>query len=403
MSIDHNSLLPIDESVKHAVELITSHAKQSVSNPLESSNVRQHLAIFIDSVVKAASKSANTQRSYYTGLATFFQFLSEEQKELLERIGWYPLAEVERIPGQKANWHIRGQAVVVRLVQSSTLDRYREWLLENNPERSTSTINHRINIVRTMLRVAMRDGILISEQSTNMGLKPYKTRQSANQKTTGRRLSANEVKTLKETIHRIGRGAYNRARDERKSLALNKPVRDLAIVNVMLYMGLRTIEIRRIRLEDFFMDQGRWNLLVHGKGDKDRVLPVHPEALKSIQDWISQANKHMTKRMSLGSGREHLFHNLRPSGHISTYSLGKNPIPRFLAKYGAVSGIAAAEGKNRLSPHDLRRTFGRRAFDNGAPILAIQKAYGHADVSTTMRYIGVDDQDTHAVIFSVED
>ena len=71
--------------------------------------------------------------------------------------------------------------------------------------------------------------------------------------------------------------------------------------------------------------------------------------------------------------------------------------------YGAVSGIASSEGKNRLSPHDLRRTFGRRAFDNSAPILAIQKAYGHADVSTTMQYIGVDDQDTHAVIFSVEE
>jgi site-specific recombinase XerD len=403
MSMDENSLLPLDNSSKHAVELITSHAKQSVSNPLEAANVRQHLALFIDTVVTAASKSKNTQRSYYTGLATFFQFLGEEQEDLLQRIGWYPLAEVERFPGQKANWHIRGQAVVVRLVQSSTLDRYRDWLLENNPGLSSSTLSHRINIVRTMLRVAMRDGILLGEQSTNMGLKPYKTRQTINQKTTGRRLSAEEVKLLRETVRQIGRSAYNRAREERKSLVQNKPIRDLAIINIMLYMGLRTIEIRRIHLEDFFMDQGKWHLLAHGKGDKDRSLPVHPEALKGIQDWISQANKHLTKRMALGAGKEHLFHNLRPSGHISTYSLGKNPIPRFLAKYGAVSGIAAAEGKNRLAPHDLRRTFGRRAFDNGAPILAIQKAYGHADVSTTMRYIGVDDQDTHAVIFSVED
>ena len=171
----------------------------------------------------------------------------------------------------------------------------------------------------------------------------------------------------------------------------------------MLYMGLRTIEIRRIILEDFFIDQGNWNLMIHGKGDKDRVLPVHPEALQTIQDWISQANQHLDQKLTLGTGKSHLFYNLRPSGHISNYTLGKNPIPRFLAKYGAVSGIAAAEGKNRLSPHDLRRTFGRRAFDNGAPILAIQKAYGHADVSTTMHYIGVDDQDTQAVIFAVEE
>ena len=106
------------EPGKRAVELVTDHAQQSAANPLESANIRQHLGAFIDSVVQAASKSENTQRAYYTGLATFFEFLSEEQQELLERIGWYPLASVVRYPGQKADWHIRGQAVVVRLVQS---------------------------------------------------------------------------------------------------------------------------------------------------------------------------------------------------------------------------------------------------------------------------------------------
>jgi site-specific recombinase XerD len=398
-----NLILPPEQG-KRAVELITNHAQQSVSHPLESANVRQHLGVFIDSVVHAASKSENTQRAYYTGLATFFQFLSEENKELLEHIGWYPLAAVDRIPGQKASWQIRGQAVVVRLVQSSTLDRYRDWLLEHNPELSPATQNHRINVVRTMLRVAMRDGILLSEQSTNMGLSPYKARQTAPRKTTGRRLSTGEVNALKSTIRRIGRTAFERARPDRKSRALNKSIRDLAIVNIMLYMGLRTIEIRRIKLEDFFIDQGKWHLMIHGKGDKDRALPVHPEALESIQEWIRQANTQLLEKpLVLGTNKEYLFYNLRPSGHLSKNNLGKNPIPRFLARYGAYAGIAAAEGKNRLSPHDLRRTFGRRAFDNGAPILAIQKAYGHADVSTTMQYIGVDDQDTQSVIFSVID
>jgi len=401
--MNDNSLpVPINQSA-HAVELITSHAQQSSANPLEAANLSQHLGSFISVVVQAASKSDNTQRAYYTGLATFFQFLSGEHQELLERLNWYPLADVERVPGQKANWHIRGQAVVVRLVQSSTMDRYRNWLLEKNPDLSPATLSHRLNVVRTMLRVAMRDGILLGDQSTNMGLTPYKSRQNVNRKSTGRRLSGEEVKILKETIKQIGKMAYSRAKDSNKSLALNKPARDLAIVNIMLYMGLRTIEIRRILMEDFFIDQGKWNLVIHGKGDKDRVLPVHSEALVSIQDWISQANPQLETNLTLGTGKMNLFYNLRPTGHLSGYSLGKNPVPRFLAKYGAAAGISSADGKNRLSPHDLRRTFGRRAFDNNAPILAIQKAFGHADVSTTMQYIGVDDQDTHAVIFSVDE
>ena len=318
--MNDNSLLVPDNSSQNAVELVTAQAQHNAAHPLEAANLQQHLGSFIGAVVQAASKSDNTQRAYYTGLATFFEFLSGDQRELLERLGWYPLAVVERVPGQKANWHIRGQAVVVRLVQSSTLDRYREWLLVKNPDLSPATLSHRLNVVRTMLRVAMRDSILLGEQSTNMGLTPYKSRQNTNRRTTGRRLSANEVKLLKQTIKQIGRTAYNRAKDERKSLALNKPARDLAIVNIMLYMGLRTIEIRRILLEDFFIDQGKWNLMIHGKGDKDRVLPVHPEALKSIQDWISQANRHMDTHLVLGSGRDPLILQLAPDGtHFKLY------------------------------------------------------------------------------------
>ena len=46
------------------------------------------------------------------------------------------------------------------------------------------------------------------------------------------------------------------------------------------------------------------------------------------------------------------------------------------------------------SQHDLRRTFARNACDNGAPLPAIQRALGHADVSATMAYIGADDSDS---------
>jgi integrase len=72
-------------------------------------------------------------------------------------------------------------------------------------------------------------------------------------------------------------------------------------------------------------------------------------------------------------------------GTVGTTALNTSSVNRLVAEYGAKAQLAPATGPNRLSPHDLRRTFARNAYDNGAPLPAIQRALGHADVSTTMQ------------------
>ena len=64
-----------------------------------------------------------------------------------------------------------------------------------------------------------------------------------------------------------------------------------------------------------------------------------------------------------------------------------------VSRYGAESGLATDSGDTRLSAHDLRRTFARRAYDCGAGLPAIQQALGHKDPKTTARYIGLGDDE----------
>jgi integrase len=72
-------------------------------------------------------------------------------------------------------------------------------------------------------------------------------------------------------------------------------------------------------------------------------------------------------------------------------------VGRIVAELAAAAGIAPAHGVNQLGPHDLRRTAARNAYDNGATVLQVQAMLGHADASTTSRYIGALDADKSAV------
>ncbi len=67
-------------------------------------------------------------------------------------------------------------------------------------------------------------------------------------------------------------------------------------------------------------------------------------------------------------------------------------------EYGARAQLAPRYGAQQLSPHDLRRTCARNAYDNGANLLLVQAALGHTDPKTTAHYIGTFDQDDHTAI-----
>ncbi|MCA9948055.1 MAG: tyrosine-type recombinase/integrase [Anaerolineales bacterium] len=115
--------------------------------------------------------------------------------------------------------------------------------------------------------------------------------------------------------------------------------------------------------------------------------------LDGFRTWLAAAEKPEQIK-------ETLFEGMTRHGRLTGSALTGAIIGRIVAEYGHAAGLAPASGANAVAPHDLRRTCAKRyhvspmPYDNGAPLPKIQQFLGHANIETTMRYIGYDEDDT---------
>ncbi len=132
--------------------------------------------------------------------------------------------------------------------------------------------------------------------------------------------------------------------------------------------GLRRAEITQLDLVDYDADQGR--LRVHGKGNKDRLVPLNDGQQLAIEDWLA------VRRHEPGA----LLWPIRKGGKLTNRRMTSQAI------YKAMQKRAEQADVRHFSPHDFRRTLVGDLLDEGADIATVQKIMGHADPSTTARY-----------------
>lgn len=319
--------------------------------------LQQPLSDVIELTLNATCDSKHSRRSYQRGITIFVEYLEERYKDRIAdeyKIFWMPF--------------IDGPTAILRLVNSGDLEGFRHYLIKKG--NSLGSVNVREYAVRSFLSVAFREGALTPLQAQSMNIKVFRARRKNYKRVVGRRLDGWEVKLLRSAV----------------DSSTVKGKRDLLILDVMLFLGLRRQEVVDIQLDHFIRDRGGWWLLVQGKGQKERKLKL-PNGL-SLDRWLDQLGVQMGEN-------GYLFRPLIKGGRILNKGLAANTINLLICEYGYKAGIAQLEGKGRLAPHDLRRTAARTAYDNGASLLQIQKMLGHASSQTTERYIGkLNDDDT---------
>lgn len=331
---------------------------------------RRPLDEVIKATLAAAGRSEHTRRAYLTAIGQFLTWLDRERSEGLPK-EWRPFAATVQ-DGRRTAWDF-GQtpAAVLWLVNASALDSWRLALESDGV--SANTASARVYAVRTLLSVALRDGILYLDQGRNLGITPYRTRQKRDEKPVGRRLTVQEVRKLRGVV----------------DSSTNKGKRDLAILDSMFYLGLRRAEVAHLSLADLAQDGGRWWLILTGKGSKTRRLKVSDVLYKSLSAWLDAANLRWHDERPV-------FYSVNKGDVIGNTPLTPNDVGRLVVYYGALAELSPAGGSGCLGAHDLRRTCARNAYDNGATLLKVQQMLGHADPKTTARYIGLeqDDADT---------
>jgi integrase/recombinase XerC len=175
----------------------------------------------------------------------------------------------------------------------------------------------------------------------------------------------------------------NRVVDSVGEDAASWPARDTAILEMLYGCGIRNAELTALDLKDIHWSNEA--VLVHGKGKKQRFVPLGDAAALALRAYLTERSA-----LLAAAGGEKaqatpaLFLNLqlrgleKPGGQarLTTRSVG-----RIVKKIAILRGLSAD-----VHPHTLRHAFGTHLLEEGADLRAIQELLGHERLSTTQRY-----------------
>ncbi|MCQ2342985.1 MAG: tyrosine recombinase [Paludibacteraceae bacterium] len=164
-------------------------------------------------------------------------------------------------------------------------------------------------------------------------------------------------------------------------LSTNEGHRNRAIIEMLYGSGLRVSELVDLKLSDIYRKEQY--MLIHGKGSKERLVPISDEADKWFGFWLEDRS-----HLPIQSGQaDYAFLNCR--GHQLTRAMIFTIIRR----------LAVAAGINKtISPHTLRHSFATHLLQNGVDLRIIQQLLGHEDITTTEIYTHVDIHDLRNAI-----
>lgn len=159
------------------------------------------------------------------------------------------------------------------------------------------------------------------------------------------------------------------------SIDLSKPEgqRNKAIIEVLFSCGLRVSELVNLQLSNLYLDEGF--IRVTGKGNKERLVPISPKAIKELSLWFLDRNL-----MKIKPGEQDYVFLNRRGAHLT-----RTMILIMLKRQAQAAGI-----QKTISPHTLRHSFATELLKGGADLRAIQVMLGHESIGTTEIYTHID-------------
>jgi integrase/recombinase XerC len=173
----------------------------------------------------------------------------------------------------------------------------------------------------------------------------------------------------------------NRVVDSVSDDAASWPARDRAILELLYGCGMRNAELTGLNLQDIHWANEA--ILVRGKGQKQRYVPLGDAAAQSLRAYLAERSARLAAAAPT-LATPALFLNLylrglnRPGGDAR---LTTRSVARIVKRVAILRGLSAD-----VHPHTLRHAFGTHLLEEGADLRAIQELLGHERLSTTQRY-----------------
>ena len=277
---------------------------------------------FLNFLQVEKNASPLTRMNYERDLYAFGAFLTEKQ-------------------GADFSW----QAVTPLQVRS-----YLAWL--NNQGYARRTVARRISSLRSFYKYQVREGLL--------GISPFtQVRTPRLDKRLPTFLEEGEINEILELP------------DTHKPLGL----RDKAVLEMLYATGCRVSELVGLTLDT--VDLASQFVLLHGKGNKERILPIGHSCQAALERYLTASRGPLMQKYKMAEHRR-IFINNRGG------ALTDRSVRRILDKY-----VQALAIKKHVSPHTIRHTFATHLLSHGADLRAVQELLGHANLSTTQIYTHV--------------
>lgn len=211
---------------------------------------------------------------------------------------------------------------------------------------AAATLQRKIACLRSFYRHLRREGLLDTDPTAD--LRPPRSRARL-----PRVLSRDQVNLLLDQPKGDSNGA----------------LRDRALLETMYACGLRASEAITLKLGELDMEAGV--LIAHGKGSKERIVPVGSKALETLRAYLSKARPALVGLKD----EPHVFVNLRGQ------ALSRQGLYKIVQRHARAAGL-----DSRMSPHTLRHTFATHLLAGGCDLRSLQEMLGHADIGTTQIY-----------------
>jgi integrase/recombinase XerD len=252
------------------------------------------------------------------------------------------------------------------LLSGARRDDVREYIQELfSNQLDGRSVGRKLSAIRHLYRHLLLDGKIDKDPTLNIDLpKQWKVLPKA--------LSRAEVGAMLGETTPAGLQPRN---ETARGQALR--LRDRAMLELLYAGGVRVSEVADARLEDLKLEMGY--VLVRGKGDKERMVPLGVPAQQALQRYLKSGreaiagtrNKKSSPLLFLGTGGRRLT---------------RQRIWQLVGKAGLAAGLPSGR---HASPHMLRHSCATHMVENGADLRTVQTILGHADISTTQIYTQV--------------
>jgi len=173
-------------------------------------------------------------------------------------------------------------------------------------------------------------------------------------------------------------GAAPDGADQPRDQSRLRALRLYCLLEVLYATGLRVSEL--VALPRAAARREADMIVVRGKGDKERLVPLNAAARQAMADYLAVLERRRPGQAKAAAASKWLFPSFGESGHLT-----RQHFARDLKELAVGAGLAP----RRVSPHVLRHAFASHLLHNGADLRIVQTLLGHSDISTTQIYTHV--------------